>query len=38
MQIIDISSKLISDLRNVIVDESNLKNKYVYFEIQLEIS
>lgn len=35
IQKIDISSKLISDIRNVVVDESDLKNKYVYSEIQL---
>lgn len=35
IQKINISSKLISDLRSVVVDESDLKNKYVYSEIQL---
>ena len=35
IQKIDISPKLISDLRCVVVDESDLKNKYVYSEIQL---
>lgn len=35
IQKIDISPKLISDLRSVVVDESDLKNKYVYTEIQL---
>lgn len=35
IQKIEISSKLISDLRKVVVNESELKNKFVYSELQL---